>query len=294
MKETIYYTSGMELEVISQRFCGKVNDVSICRDRLSASGALYLVLLIHDRTCARKFLSVAEESFRRECSPCVTYFAQNEELLFVFHYRDERKFSSFVKGQMTSPVVGEAIAVNLVMECMSCGLPWPLLDLVLNQDCIHITKENEIYFSMDIDLAELRPNCTERTCISSCAQIILNLLDGTSAGRRRGKKRLDSFELIRKKSAKSAYQAFRELYRDIRLTSLPQEKPKLVNRVRGVWNRNRDRLFRFLLVICVILLIVALAMLVTQLIFGDIPWLRLFQNGFDRIGTENLHIGGGQ
>ena len=30
----------------------------------------------------------------------------------------------------------------------------------------------------------------------------------------------------------------------------------------------------------------------SQLVFGDIPWLRLFRYTFDVIGTENLHMGG--
>ena len=41
-----------------------------------------------------------------------------------------------------------------------------------------------------------------------------------------------------------------------------------------------------------LLAVVAVAMLVTQLIFGEIPWLRLFRHTFDVIGTENLHLGG--
>ena len=36
----VYYARNMELEVISQVFHGSVNDVAVCRDRLSAYGAL--------------------------------------------------------------------------------------------------------------------------------------------------------------------------------------------------------------------------------------------------------------
>ena len=36
----------------------------------------------------------------------------------------------------------------------------------------------------------------------------------------------------------------------------------------------------------------AVVVLLSQLIFGDVPLLRLFRHTFDVIGTENLHQGG--
>ena len=84
----VYYAQGMELEVVSQLFHGSVNDVMVCRDRLSASGMLYTLLAVHDRECARKMLAVMENSQRTEESPCLLRFSQNEMLLFLFPYRD--------------------------------------------------------------------------------------------------------------------------------------------------------------------------------------------------------------
>ena len=127
----IYYAQNMELEVISQVFHGSVNDVAVCRDRLSASGTLYTLLVVRDRECARKLLTVMEGNQRSGESVCLLQFSQNETMLFLFSYREERKFSSFAAGQMTSPEAGEAIGINLVMECLSTGLPWPLLYMVL-------------------------------------------------------------------------------------------------------------------------------------------------------------------
>ena len=51
-------------------------------------------------------------------------------------------------------------------------------------------------------------------------------------------------------------------------------------------------LFRLLLVLCTVLALAAAAALVSNLLFGEIPLLRLFQHRFDVIGTENLHRGG--
>lgn len=284
----VYYSGTQELEVISEVFRGSVNDVVVCRNRLSASGARYTLLVVRDRDCARKMLSVMESGVQE--SDCLGHFSQNEALIFVFPFREERKFSSFAAGQMTSLVTGEHICIQLVMECLSSGLPWPLLYLVLEQDGVQIAQDNTIYFTVCPDLTTLDENITESQCVSSCARLMMELLTASAAGHRR--KALKSYELIRKKSAKNAYAGFPELYRDIKLAALPEEKPTLVSRLKGVWKRNRDRLFRVLLVLCILLVLVALAALVTQMIFGDIPWLRLFQNNFDVIGTENLHRGG--
>ena len=288
----VYYPEGMELEVVSELLRGSVNDVLICRDHLSAAGTLYLVLAVHDRGCVRDLLRVLEDS-RRSGEPVYTVcFAQNETMLFALPYREERKFSTFAPGQITSPVVSESICVNLVMECLSCSLPWPLLYLVLQQDQVHITKDNTVYFGHALDLQNLQPEITEQDCIAQCAQRLLTLLSVPAARKRHSRRQLKSYELIRKKSEKRAYSVFPELYRDIKLTSLPRKKVSLKHRLMGIWNRNRDAGFKILVVLSVLLVSVTAVMLVSQLIFGEIPLLRLFQNGFDVIGTENLHKGG--
>ncbi len=292
----IYFPEGMELEEVSVVFQGSVNDVVVCRDRRSAAGTLYTLLAIHDRECARKMLEVMENGQKGGEPSCLFQFAQNETTLFAFPYREERRFSAFARGQLTSALVSETICVNLVMECLSTPLPWPLLYLALEQDCVQITKDNTIYFSMILDLAELKPSITERQCVSSCARLLLELLSAPVVTGRTGRSRrkpLKSFELIRKKSGRGAYNNFPELYHDIKLTALPGRKPSLKKRAAGVWRRNKDILFRLLLVLCVILLLCAALMLICQIIFGDIPFLRLFQNCFDVIGTENLHRRGG-
>ena len=49
-------------------------------------------------------------------------------------------------------------------------------------------------------------------------------------------------------------------------------------------------LFRVLLRVCAVVAVLALVILISQLIFGDFPLLRLFQNTFETIGTEDLTI----
>ncbi len=285
----VYYAQGMELEVVSEAFRGPVNDVLVCRDRLSASGSLYTLLAVHDRECARNLLAVLENSEAVGESPCLLRFSQNETLLFVFLYREERKFSAFARGQAVTPALGESICVNLVMECLSSGLPWPLLYLVLSQDGVQIAKDNTVYFTMLLDLADLDPERSEKNCVSCCARLLLELLEPAA---RRRRKRLKSYELIHRKSAKNVYNGFPELYQDIKVTALPAKKTSLKTKAGVFWQDHRDGLFRLLLVLCVLLVVMAAVMLISHLLFGEIPLLRLFQNRFDVIGTENLHQGG--
>ena len=287
----VYYAQGMELEIVSRLLHGSVNDVAVCRDRLSPAGTMYTLLEIHDRACARSMMTVMEENRRIGEDLCLLRFAQNESLLFLFPYREERKLSMFAPGQMASTRDRETAAIHLVMECLSVALPWPLLYLVLEQDCVQIAKDNSVYFTMALDLSELRPECTERDCVYSCAGLLLELLEDSAKGGRR-RKTLKSLKLIRKKMLKKAYTCFPELYKDIRVTALPTARASLRSRTHELYQENGDRLFRVLLVVCLLLTITAVVILASQMIFGDVPLLRLFRHTFDVIGTENLHLGG--
>ena len=284
----VYYAQGMELEVVSTLFRGEANDVDVCRDRRSASGTLYTLLVVHDRACARNMMTVREQDRRSGEDLCLLCFAQNEDLLFLYPYREERKLSMFAQGQMTSPRDRERVAIQLVMECLSTALPWPILYLVLEQGCVQIAKDDTVYFTMALDLSALEPERTEQDCVYSCAQLLLELLEG-SAGGRRGRRPLKSLKLIHKKTLKNAYTCFPELYQDIRVTALPPSRVSLMSRAQSFWMEHRDQMFRVLLILCVLLTIGAVIILISQMIFGDVPLLRLFRHCFDVIGTENLH-----
>ena len=142
-------------------------------------------------------------------------------------------------------------------------------------------------------LKELKPDREERSCAACCAQLLMELLaEPAEGGRRSRRRKLKSFELLQKKSQKNSYTGFAELYQDIKLTALPSAKVPLRGRLGHAWQSKRDGLFRVLLVLCILLAAAAVVMLVSQLIFGDVPLLRLFHHTFDVIGTENLHQGG--
>ena len=280
----IYEVDGMKLEVVGEIFRGSVNSVVVCRDLNSSISAQYTVLSIHDSETIKKTLSIfAEDERHHEQPPYLMRFSQNEELCFLFPYRSERKLSAFAPGQTATVYECEEIAISIVMECLSTALPYPFLYLIIKQKNIQLNQDNSVYFTPPLDLSELDEQKDEAACVSRCAGVLLWLLQS----QQKGKKRSASHELLRKKRAKKGYASFPELYRDIRLTS-SAEKPKLGSWLKNFWKNNKDIIFRLLLICCGVLMIAAGVILISQLIFGDIPLLRLLGSPFKEIGTENL------
>ncbi|HIR56197.1 MAG TPA: hypothetical protein IAA54_00855 [Candidatus Gallacutalibacter pullicola] len=280
-----YQAGDMLLSTIGTLFRGSVNDVLVCTDLNSPYRPKYLLLLLHDRACIRRLVSVfdeAAESFPQKESPYLVCFSDNELMGFVFPYREERLLSSYAPGQAVTPQLQEQLCISLTVECMASALPFPLLYLALKQGQVHLEKDGSVYIIPALDLAKLDPAMGESDCAYLCANQVLEIL------RLGGRRRLDSRELVEKKIANSSYNTFHELYYDIRVSSLPLSKPGFRARLRSFWDRHKDQLFRLLLVVCVVLVVLTVLFLLSQLIFGEIPFLRLFQDAFETIGTEDL------
>lgn len=283
----IYHAGNMVLNPIGELFHGAVNDVTVCRDLDSPTGACYLLLLVRDRACVKRLLAVFEDAGRTFSSggqPYLLCFAQNEALGFVFPYREGRRLSEFAAGQTAGSAARERICINLVMACLSSPMPYPLLYLILSQDCIHLEKDGSVYFLPVLDLEPLSLDKGEPDCAAGCAQILMDLLEGGG----RGRQKLKSYELIRKKLLKHGYSSFPELYRDIQVTAVPERGLDWKARRDEVWARVRDRIFRVLLVLCFAATVLAVVCALCQMIFGDIPLLRPFERAFEVIGTETL------
>jgi hypothetical protein len=242
---------------------------------------------VKDRDAAKTLLAVFENCSRdikADESVYIKCFSHKEELCYLFEYHEQRKLNTFVWGQITSPNIREEICINIVLSCLSSSLPFPLLYLILSQGLINIEKDNSVFFTPYFDLSELDLNMSEADCTVRCVYILLEILQGNS------QKNLKSFDLLRKKTDSRSYRHFTELYRDIRITALPTVKPKLFKRFRLLWQRNKDTIFKILLVLSVVSAIIALVMLLSYLIFGDFILARLFSGSIDQIGTEQINI----
>ena len=81
---------------------------------------------------------------------------------------------------------------------------------------------------------------------------------------------------------------FSDLYRDLKTAALAMEKRGIGHRIKALFRRNQDKIFRWLLVGCIILGIISIIMILSQVFFADIPLMRLFINTYKKIGTESL------
>ena len=66
--------------------------------------------------------------------------------------------------------------LQTVSICMTGGLPCELLCLLLKERKLQISREGEIYFSYDVDLADLPQDASEKECVSLCAETLLALM----------------------------------------------------------------------------------------------------------------------
>lgn len=278
----IYQSQKMRLKCIRVIERTKVNDIMICQDLSSTEEALYTVLVVYDHEVVKKFLTVYEQSAYDKEASCIDSFSAQGAFVIVYPYFKERALRDFYMGDSYQLSECEEICINTILACIASEIPYPILYLILEQRQLHLAKNHNVYLGLSIRLEELDPNKTEQDCAVQCARILRELLEPKSA------QKAISYQLLDKKIAKKSYRRFTELYKDIRIAAAPKKRRGLLSSIRAWFVRNRDQIFRVLFWVCILLVLVVIATFVTQAIFGDIPWLRLFINGFKYIGTESL------
>ncbi|MCI6630137.1 MAG: hypothetical protein MSH20_04965 [Lachnospiraceae bacterium] len=278
----IYESPKMRLKCIQVVKKGPVNDIMICQDIDVPGSSLYTLLAVKKHKTARKFLEIIEKAERQDQEYLVDCFSLRGDFFIAFPYKQERPLKSFYNGSAYKLAECEDICINVILTCISSGLPYPLLYLILEQRQLNLARDHSVYLGYELDLEQLDPDKTERDCTVQCARVLMELLEPKAS------QKAVSYQLLQKKTAKRSYQKFTELYKDIRIASAPKKKKGIRAMLKRWFARNRDRLFGILLWICALLILVVIASFVTQAIFGDIPWLRFFFNSFKTIGTESL------
>ncbi|MCR5251328.1 MAG: hypothetical protein K6E50_12040 [Lachnospiraceae bacterium] len=277
----IYESNKLKLEEVGTVLLSPAGDCLICKDLRMDGATMYTVLRVPDHEIVRMLISVFEE-IGMENSCLVDSFVAEGSHIFVFPYRKERPLDQFYMGDAMPLERCEDICINVILACMTSGLPWPVLYLILDQWKINLNKDDSVFLSYTMDLTGLDPLKKERDCTVACARIILQLLEGQTS------QKADSYILLKKKIGNQSYNKFTELYRDIRIAAVPKGRMGIFFRIRHWFSARSDTFFGILFWICLILAIIALAMLATNLLTGDVPWLRMFINNFKRIGTESL------
>lgn len=268
-----------QIRVVSE---GDVNDIYVCWEENTAIGVYYTVLVIHNQKKAKQFLEVCAAADVGKGRFPIEYCSKAGKFAVRFPYQKERPLEQFYMGTSYSPEECEKVCVNIIAACMSSGLPYPILYLILRQRQLNLAKDLSVYFSYQIDLSSLNPKIGEKECVSCCARILSELPVPKEF------EKAASCRLLKKKTDRNSYRQFRELYRDIRIAGAPKHKHSLYAVIGAWFQRKKDGLFKILFWICFVMVFLAAASFLTQAVFGDMPWMRLFFNGFKKIGTETL------
>ena len=208
----IYESNKLKLEEVGTVLLSPAGDCLICKDLRMDGATMYTVLRVPDHEIVRMLISVFEE-IGMENSCLVDSFVAEGAHIFVFPYRKERPLDQFYMGDAMPLERCEDICINVILACMTSGLPWPVLYLILDQWKINLNKDDSVFLSYTMDLTGLDPLKKERDCTVACARIILQLLEGQTS------QKADSYILLKKKIGNQSYNKFTELYRDIRIAA---------------------------------------------------------------------------
>lgn len=275
----IYQSEHMTLNSVMDVFRGKVNDVVICENIKDGRSSYYTVLVVKDHVIVKKLVRILKE---QETDCCVDMFNWENNFCLVFDYVKERKLYDFYMAGGLSLENCEEICINLIIQCMISGLPYPLLYLVLEQRQLHLLKDNSVALGYALDLEKLDENCTQDQCTMQCAIILRELLKQKTTRKNVG------YKLLLKKIPKQSYRSFRELYKDIQLCASSFQKRSIRQKIGDFSYRNQSTFFKIILIVSLILMVLAVIMLISDAVWGELPFLRIFYNNFTQIGTESL------
>ncbi len=271
-------TKERQYTVIREVISGKVNDVYVCRGPSGSSG-YHTVWLVKDRTVAKHLAGVLYGI--AEC------FAEKDMLCFVLPYEQERPLEKFYYAVVKSGVARPCeIWLGIVTMCMTCGMCQSLVCLMLSQGQVSISADGSTRFQYFVDLSDYDAKLSERDSVGKCAGLLLELM--TMSGDVEGKEAAAAAELIVKKHERKEYGEYIRLYKDVKLLGIRTDKTRLFEVIKKFFLRNRDLIFRFLVVICVIIAVFAGVLLISRLVLGDFTFYRLFGGPIKQIGTESL------
>ena len=278
----IYQVGNMCLQKMQDVFRGKVNDVIDCQDIADKGKVYYTVWVVRDRELARKLAKLFHGEKGQKQNKFVADYTWKDSYLMVFDYVRERPLERFFTSEITTLSECEQMGQNLTVECLAGGIPYPVLFLQLKQGQIHISKDRSVYLGYELDLEEFSDETDEKDCATLCAQIVFQYIKKMNTAR------ATSYKLLEKKLWKGGYHRFTQVYKDLKMAAQPLKKEGLLAKFQKFYRHNQDRIFRFVMVVCVLLGILTLTMIISQLFFADVPLFRMFINPFKEIGTQSL------
>lgn len=257
---------------------GDANDILICRDARAESGKEYTLLVIHDHEIVRRLLCVMEQSAHGgECFEEI--FQQGDVFCAVFPHVKERYLKSFYMPAQITLETCAVICENLILACMLSKLPYPLLYLALDQEQLHLRKDESVEPGYAIELDELDEEIGERECAGQCAGVLRELLEPV-----RGRENM-AYRFFMKKWE---YEDFGSLYRDMRLMRRVMKKRGRLTGLRLFFKCRQKGMLKLLRAACMTMILLTFFCLLSRAVWGELPFLRVFVNHFKMIGTQSL------
>ena len=273
----------MQLKTLYTVKKSPAGEVRICQDIGGKNANQYTVWVIADHEKVKSLLLEYDKaaSYIDDSVPIDMYSDQGK-FFMVFPYVQERPLEKFYMGNVLTLRQCESICMNLIIACMTSNMPWPVLYLVLSQRQIQLAKDGTISLSYTIDLEDYDPLVDEGKCVLECARVLIEMLEP------KAEKKANSYVLLMKKVEKSTYYKFTDLYKDVKAAMEPVRRGGIMIRLKLWFLRNKDEIFHAMFRISIVLALFVLLTFLTNLIFGDVPWLRIFIKSFEHIGLEDL------
>lgn len=278
-----FQSDKMSLNCIQTIFQGERADVFTCVDESGAGDAMYTVIAVKDHALSKELLMIGTKEGVSESDYVIDHFAAHGMDILVFPFAVKRPLSDFYFVNSLTVEQAEDICRNVVLAAIQSKLPSPMLYLILSQNLMQLSKDRSVYISYEMNMDAFDATKTEKDCVVLCARLLVDLLEGKTT------QKAITYQLLTKRSKSQGYISFAQLYKDVIIAGSPGKKKGIITRIRSWFYKHRDELFVVLLWICILVAVFALAALITQLITGDVPWLRVFFNGFKVIGTEHLN-----
>lgn len=272
----------MKLKTLSVVKSGKAGEILICEDIAGKNKNQYTVLSLVDHEAVHGVVSAYAKADYIDTPTYVDMYSEGGRYCIVFPYVAPRSLFQFYRGDAMTLRECEEVCLNLIITCMTSNLPWQLLYLVLKQRQINLSVDRQVSIRYTIDMEEFDPSIQEKECVQECARILLAILAP------KANSRANSYILLEKKIERNTYFHFTELYKDVKAAMVPKRGGGIFLRIRLFLSRNKDTIFRALFRISIVLAVFVILTFLTNLIFGDVPWLRLFIRSFERIGLESL------
>jgi hypothetical protein len=273
-------TGRIKYEVIREVYIGDVNDVFVCRNEADRHAAYKTVWIVKERNLAKSLI----KGFSKGGGICEEYFAQRENMCFVFPYVQERPLFRFYIGNLKDNNCSrQRIWLDLVTQCMTRKLPEGILNLILEQGQVNIAADGSIDFGYFLDLTNYREDVQEKDNVVLCVQRILDLIYLDNV---KGKD--SAVMLLEKKLKRNKYTEFIQLYKDIRIIMQDNSDIGRIERAKRFVLARQDTIYRVLSIICVVLVVVVAINFLASIVLPDFSFWKVFTNPLKQIGTQSL------